>query len=261
MIARNEPRMPARSGPRQHRFSSCQSSNHKNLFRLGAPFARGFTLVELLTTIAIVAILAALILSGVSSVQRAGKNAKSISNLRQLHLVAQAFSEDNEGRLPPVAGFYPALYGGNIYHKGVMDGYGAEKVKVDPAAPKLIFGYGININLVPINTAVPVRDQTTEDWGGYGNPRFYKRSCYTWLDIEQPSKTVLYCVTPQRDQNMVWNYAGTYTMSLLTPGLLSADRHKKGQVQAVMADGHVTMLELAELLQTSPPSPYWALKK
>lgn len=233
----------------------------KKVFRMVSHCPTGFTLVEMLVAIAVIAILCVLIFTGASAVQRAGKNAESISNLRQLHLVAQAFSADNDGRLPPVAGLYPRGYGGNNYLLGIMDAYGADKVKVDPAASDLIFGYGINLDLAPITTPEPVRDHTTGNWGGPSNPRFYKRSCYTWLDIEQPSKTILYCVTPQRDQNMVWNYAGTYTMSLLGAGLLPADRHKKGQVQVVMADGHVTMLDLAEVLRTSPRSPYWLLKK
>lgn len=221
----------------------------------------GFTLVELLVVLAVIAILVSLLLGAVGYARKTATAARSFSNLRQLYLSAQAFSLDNQNRLPPVAALYPENWNSNIDHKGVLDAYGAQKVRVDPAAPKLIFGYGINIYLCPINTSEPVRDHTTGTWGGPGDPRYWKVSCYTWSDIQKPGSTILYAVTPERAGGLAWNYVGPTTMNLANPALLDADRHKSRKVQVVMADGHTELIDHAELKRTSPLSHYYKLIK
>lgn len=62
-----------------------------------------FTLVELLTVIAVIAILAAILIPVVGSVRKRAATAKSISNLRQLGVAMIAFQTDNKGRNPPLA--------------------------------------------------------------------------------------------------------------------------------------------------------------
>lgn len=61
----------------------------------------GFTLVELLVTIAIVAILASLMLSGVRTVRESSRQMSCASNLRQLHLGHSLYAEDWEGWIMP----------------------------------------------------------------------------------------------------------------------------------------------------------------
>jgi len=65
------------------------------------PIIAGFTLVELLVVICIVAILASILATSVSSVSRAGKNARCISNLRQLHAAISAYTTEHNGEFPP----------------------------------------------------------------------------------------------------------------------------------------------------------------
>ena len=64
-----------------------------------------FTQLELLAVIAIIAILAAIIIPVVGSVRARASATKCISNLRQIGMVAGAWSNDNRGRIVPV--FYP----------------------------------------------------------------------------------------------------------------------------------------------------------
>lgn len=59
-----------------------------------------FTLIELLTVIAIIGILAAIIIPTVGSVRETAKASACISNLRQVGLSAILYSNDNKGRLP-----------------------------------------------------------------------------------------------------------------------------------------------------------------
>ncbi|HUS80191.1 MAG TPA: prepilin-type N-terminal cleavage/methylation domain-containing protein, partial [Armatimonadota bacterium] len=62
---------------------------------------RGFTLVELLVVVAIIAILAAIILSVFARVRETGRQAACVSNLRQLVDAARMYADDHDRRLVP----------------------------------------------------------------------------------------------------------------------------------------------------------------
>lgn len=77
----------------------------------------GFTLLELMVVIAIIATLAALMLPALSSAKGAGRKAACISNLRQTGIAIALYAGDHEGRIPygpkappftSPAGFYPS---------------------------------------------------------------------------------------------------------------------------------------------------------
>ena len=71
---------------------SCKESENRALY------SRGFTLVELLTVIAIVAILAGLIFGSVGQSVQMGKRIGCISNLKQIITAAHLYAGDNNGR-------------------------------------------------------------------------------------------------------------------------------------------------------------------
>ncbi len=60
---------------------------------------RGFTLVELLVVIAIIAILAGLLLTGLSQAKESARRVQCLNNLRQLAVTSQLYSGDNQERL------------------------------------------------------------------------------------------------------------------------------------------------------------------
>jgi len=61
----------------------------------------GFTLVELLTVIAILGVLAGLLMSGVSAARSAGKRAACAQNLHQIGIALTNYYARHDGTLPP----------------------------------------------------------------------------------------------------------------------------------------------------------------
>jgi prepilin-type N-terminal cleavage/methylation domain-containing protein/prepilin-type processing-associated H-X9-DG protein len=69
--------------------------------RLRRP-VRAFTLIELLTVIAIIGILAAIIIPTVGRVRESARSSQCISNMRQVAMSIRMHAEDNKGNLPMV---------------------------------------------------------------------------------------------------------------------------------------------------------------
>ena len=71
---------------------------------------RAFTLIELLVTIGIIAILAALLLPAMAKSKEHGKSAACLSNLRQLGVALQLYTQDHDNKMPVM---YDALLNTN----------------------------------------------------------------------------------------------------------------------------------------------------
>ncbi|AHF90282.1 N-terminal cleavage protein [Opitutaceae bacterium TAV5] len=66
--------------------------------------SRAFTLIELLTVIAIIGILAAIIIPVTGRVRDSARTAQCVSNIRQITQGCLLYAEDNKGMLPPTLG-------------------------------------------------------------------------------------------------------------------------------------------------------------
>lgn len=82
---------------------------------------RGFTLLELLVVVAILAILLAMLLPGLAAAREQGKRARCLANLRQVAVGWHSYLTDNGGC------FYPNTCNARLYYGGREHGYSAER--------------------------------------------------------------------------------------------------------------------------------------
>ncbi|MDR1281899.1 MAG: prepilin-type N-terminal cleavage/methylation domain-containing protein [Opitutaceae bacterium] len=178
---------------------------------------RAFTLIELLTVIAIIGILAGILIPTVSSVRKSARKAECISNLRQLYGVVILCTQDNRDLLPIAFDnttrqgwrWYMTEHGYLDKKTGITGCPEQRRAHPDTGDP-LASTYSMNRNLC---LSPP-------------NPRKH------YTDIATPSRTLLIC-DGRKDSNGTWNetVAGE-------SGNLPAAAHKD-DVNLLYADGHV----------------------
>lgn len=80
---------------------------------------QGFTLIELLVVIAIIGMLSSVVLASLQTARQKSRDARRISDLRQLQLVVESYANDHGGRFPSTSGVWrggaPGCYGGHGY--------------------------------------------------------------------------------------------------------------------------------------------------
>jgi prepilin-type N-terminal cleavage/methylation domain-containing protein len=167
-----------------------------------------FTLIELLTVIAIIGILAAILIPTVGRVRESARNSKSLSNLRQFGVANQLYAQENKSVSVPGKGPNPtpSSNGGSTWAQWqvLLSPYTSQPLKgdweLDPTNRESIYvdprwtgdalydptkpnetGYGLN--MAPL---LPTDGQATMDWTWNTNAKSRLRIS----SLPNPSKTI-----------------------------------------------------------------------
>jgi prepilin-type N-terminal cleavage/methylation domain-containing protein/prepilin-type processing-associated H-X9-DG protein len=216
--------------------------------------SRAFTLIELLTVIAIIGILAALVIPTVGNVRKSANSAKCLSNLRQIGNAFSLYAADNKGRLPR-GGLNPRPTDPAIFDALWMTAISSYIQRAGVATHEVY-----RCPSEPVQ-ADPARINTTNQYGG---SRAMERSGSTVLatglgarmeEIPNPARTFLVVdawvqqsgVTIGVTPRTVMTYA---EITAATSGAPEASttvsfRHSTG-VNCLFVDGHTARLSFVE---------------
>lgn len=194
---------------------------------------RGFTLIEILVVVMIIAVLAVLLASAIPRTLAETRSSKCAANLRQIGVAARLWSSDNDGRIVPVfypgdksdplsTNLWPSLLAPYMDVQLPLKSVSAYPMFICPEAPKT-FGYGYNyFHLSYIQTST----------GRY--------QWATYAEVPNPSQTLMVVdeLVPS-DGSAIWRpYVRPPSYSSQNPTV--AFRHPGSNANVLWLDGHVS---------------------
>lgn len=218
------------------------------------PAAPGFTLVELLVVVAIIAVLASLLLPALAGGQLRARKIVCVSNLRQLGVALHGYANDNTGRIPygpkappftSPADFYPSTGAPTSLlslRSGAPVGLGLMLAQELAAQPRVLFCPGTD---QPVDAAAELAKVGTNQAQG----SYYYRHAGTTDLFDTPATNAV----PEHLLlgNLGLNRSGVPIQALamdvqsLSPpelaefNLRSRTHHRQQFVNVLYADGHV----------------------
>ncbi|MBI4027138.1 MAG: prepilin-type N-terminal cleavage/methylation domain-containing protein [Verrucomicrobia bacterium] len=211
-----------------------------------------FTLVELLTVIAIISILAALLMPGLKSARESGRRIKCLSQLKQISLAFNLYAQDNRDFYPPYGSTVsPGVY---RYFTEKIKPYLSDIPETDATREPIIFRCPSDQRpLAPL-----FQTWVIDTYGNMGltglNDVLWRVSSGGWVDysftigtLTKPAETLL-C-----SDHYAWLYWGP---AHINNPLQQDFRHGNG-INALFADGHVAYLTKA-MVPTDGAATFWS---
>jgi len=228
-------------------------------FRTPSSLRAAFTLIELLTVIAIIGILAAIIIPVVGKVRDSARDSNSRSNLRQIGMTNQLYAQENKGITVPGKGPNPSnptawaqwqvllskftegkvLAGDWEINQDAVTGYKAKSFFAEPKWTESAPGWsagpnesGFGLNMRPTR---PTDAQSDMDWSWNSNAK----SRVNLNTINSPSRRIFAAVWT------TWNMFPT--TSATQANLINASaRYNSRKISAAYFDGHISKLDPVE---------------
>lgn len=173
---------------------------------------KGFTIVELLIVIVVIAILASITVVAYTGIQERTKNIAIQSDISQVAKLVEAYAAEN-GAYPSTGGLSQVYYDANCYYTADSDGYKGENwvpgVSNLPQNPGLEGagrgGYGCYTYAG--DGARYIVSAWNSKWGGPSTDTMYRR--LGWRETGNMGNNSYYC----NHTNIGGNGTGTYTIS------------------------------------------------
>lgn len=207
--------------------------------RAGA--ARGFSLIELLVTVAIIALLLTILLPSLAGARRASRAIACAANLRTIGQAVVHYQNDNRDYFPLSSHTSGSLAEPGIWLQSLLDGELLGKVKTCPSdefrAGKLT-SYATNDYLEPLTAGIDFNPLT-----GQTLPGGRKRALTRITLIPRPSDTI-YAVEAAGEGTVDHIHAVGWTTAAQVAAAIATVRHDGG-ANYLYVDGHVSRLAWA----------------
>ena len=193
---------------------------------------RGFTLLELLVVVAIVAVLAGLGLPVLSGVQESGRSARCVGNLRQIFSGLSLYAQDHANRLPQRYSYLDATGQKIGYCELILPYLDPDRTPANSDAAKKLFTC----------PSQKTRNYPTDP--GYGMNHFYDNASFA--AASPAAQTIL--LAESAGLTGYGNRNADRNNTLGTTGKLDDTRHR-GKANYAFFDGHVELLEYRQTRQ------------
>jgi prepilin-type N-terminal cleavage/methylation domain-containing protein/prepilin-type processing-associated H-X9-DG protein len=201
---------------------------------------RAFTLIELLTVMAISGVLAGILFPVLSSVRAKAGNARCVSNLRQIGVAFQLYAGDNRGRL----GDYRKTSGGVI--AGMRYWGGKQGTWGYPSKDRVLYPYlpDPEVFHCPADTGGAAGTNAgSSSWEQAGNSYLVQNSGTRGIIYDSQGKVPGIIEQIEHPARTILAFDATLLNSTAPFSSSTAEWHPGGRSNVVMVDGHVALLE------------------